>query len=173
MIFLNIIHFFVELFAIASIPLLATAFLDPDILVNKMPYLKNLIIKDNILIILSSAVCVTFSIKALFYIWLIYFQEKFYKKIKISISTKIFNFYLKNNYHHLFNVGPHFLSRNLTYDLQGLRAYLFSLNNFYREILAFLVIFIITAFVNLKIALVISFTLLVISFFIFDFLKLG
>ena len=40
LIFLNIIHFFVELFAIASIPLLATAFLDPDILVNKMPYLK-------------------------------------------------------------------------------------------------------------------------------------
>ena len=79
--------FFVELFAIASIPLLATAFLDPDILVNKMPYLKNLIIKDNILIILSSAVCVTFSIKALFYIWLIYFQEKILQK------NQNFNFY--------------------------------------------------------------------------------
>ncbi len=171
LIFLNIIHFFLELIALVSIPIFATLLIDKKIILEKIPYLVNYFSGDKIMIQFGIFVSLAFIVKNLFLILLMYSQEKFYKNLKMNISTKMFNFYLRESYQYYFEVGPSFLARNVTETLQALRGYLFHLNNLFREVMAFIIVFIIIFLTNYKLALGIAFTFTMISFIYIKTLK--
>jgi ATP-binding cassette, subfamily B, bacterial PglK len=170
-IFLNFIHFIFEFIAILSIPMLAACLIDPAILLNKVSILNEYLSKDNLLFFLGIFVCTAFILKIFFYILVVLLQEKFYKNLKISISTTIFNFYLNTSYRNLHEVGPHYVTRNLTHDVAGLRAYLFSFNNLIRETLAFIIIFALIFISNWKIAISLFSVFLMLSFIFIKLLK--
>ena len=83
----------------------------------------------------------------------------------------MFNFYLNDSYQNYFETGPHFLSRNVTWEIQAFRGYLFHLSNLFRELLAFLVVFIIIFLTNYKLALAIVFIFFIISYLFSKTLK--
>ncbi len=171
LILLNIIHFFLEFIALVSIPIFATLLIEKQIILEKAPIIFNYFSTDNLMVQFGIFVSIAFIIKNLFLILLMYSQEKFYKNLKISISTKMFNFYLKESYQYYFEVGPSFLARNVTETLQALRGYLFHLNNLFREVMAFIIVFIIIFLTNYQLALGIAFTFTLISFVYIKTLK--
>tara|TARA_Y100000816_G_C26105888_1_gene587698 strand:+ start:975 stop:2705 length:1731 start_codon:yes stop_codon:yes gene_type:complete len=171
LILLNIIHFFLEFIALVSIPIFATLLIEKQIILEKAPIIFNYFSSENLMVQFGIFVSIAFIIKNLFLILLMYSQEKFYKNLKISISTKMFNFYLKESYQYYFEVGPSFLARNVTETLQALRGYLFHLNNLFREVMAFIIVFIIIFLTNYQLALGIAFTFTLISFVYIKTLK--
>ena len=154
LILLNLVHFILEFISLVSLPVFATLLIDKEIILNKAPSLfQPFLIENNIILYFGIFLLVAFIIKNLFLVSLIYFQEKFVKNLKISLSTKMFNFYLNANYQTFFEKGPYFLSRNVTHEIQALRSYLFHFNNLFREIMALVVIFSIIFITSYKLAL--------------------
>ena len=164
LILFNIIHFFLEFIALVSIPIFATLLIDKQIILEKAPIIFNYFSSDNLMVQFGIFIKHSILKKNLFLILLMYSQENFYKNLKISISTKMFNFYLKRNYQYYFEVGPSYLARNVTETLQALRGYLFHLNNLFREVMAFIIVFIIIFLTNYQLALGIAFTFTLLSF---------
>ncbi len=167
--FLNSLTFFFELLSLASLPIFVAILLDASFLNTKLAgtfgqsILQNLNEKD--LIILSgSFVVATFVLKNIFLIFLSYFQGLFFKKIKIKLSNKLFNFYLNSPYlYHLQN-NPSKLSRNISMQIEDLYVYFFHCLNLYREFLAILVIFSLLIFVNPTVTIISSISLAFISY---------
>ena len=167
--FLNSLTFFFELLSLASLPIFVAILLDASFLNTKLDgtfgqsILQNLSEKD--LIILSgSFVVATFVLKNIFLIFLSYFQGLFFKKIKIKLSNKLFNFYLNSPYlYHLQN-NPSKLSRNISMQIEDLYVYFFHCLNLFREFLAILVIFSLLIFVNPTVTIISSISLALVSY---------
>ena len=167
--FLNSLTFFFELLSLASLPIFVAILLDASFLNTKLDgtfgqsILQNLSEKD--LIILSgSFVVATFVLKNIFLIFLSYFQGLFFKKIKIKLSNKLFNFYLNSPYlYHLQN-NPSKLSRNISMQIEDLYVYFFHCLNLFREFLAILVIFSLLIFVNPTVTIISSICLAFVSY---------
>tara|TARA_A100001011_G_scaffold400869_1_gene520261 strand:- start:489 stop:2234 length:1746 start_codon:yes stop_codon:yes gene_type:complete len=171
LILLNIVHFFLELIALVSIPIFATLLIDKQLILEKIPLISNFLTDERVMIHLGIFIILAFILKNIFLILLMYSQEKFFKNLKISISMKMFNFYLKESYQYYFEVGPSFLARNVTDTLQALRGYLFHLNNLFREIMAFITVFIIIFITSYKLALSIALAFTLITFIYIKTLK--
>jgi len=159
---LNFLMFILETLSIISIPLFASTLIDPTLVLNKISFYfpeSYFLYLDasNILYISSGFVIISFLLKNLFLLFLLYFQGHFFKDIKINISGKLFNYYVYLPYLEHVEKDPSTLARNITNETQLLNSYLMELAVFIRESSAVLVIFLILIGIQPFITLLVCF----------------
>jgi len=159
---LNFLMFILETLSIISIPLFASTLIDPTLVLNKISFYfpeSYFLYLDasNILYISSGFVIISFLLKNLFLLFLLYFQGHFSKDIKINISGKLFNYYVYLPYLEHVEKDPSTLARNITNETQLLNTYLMELAVFIRESSAVLVIFLILIGIQPFITLLVCF----------------
>jgi hypothetical protein len=99
-VFLNVITFFLEFVSLGALPVFISFIIDPKILLNKLhPHFFSSSILESlnnldILNFLGILVLTIFLLKNFFMIFLLFFQSKFFKDLKINISSKLFNNYV-------------------------------------------------------------------------------
>ena len=133
---LNFLMFILETLSIISIPLFASTLIDPTLVLNKISFYfpeSYFLYLDasNILYISSGFVIISFLLKNLFLLFLLYFQGHFFKDIKINISRKLFNYYVYLPYLEHVEKDPSTLARNITSETQLLNTYLTGVSSFY------------------------------------------
>ena len=159
---LNFLMFILEALSIISIPLFASALIDPILVVNKISFYfpeSYFLYLDasNILYISSGFVIISFLLKNSFLLFLLYWQGHFFKDIQINISRKLFNYYVYLPYLEHVEKDPSTLARNITNETQLLNTYLMELAVFIRESSAVLVIFLILIGIQPFITLLVCF----------------
>ncbi len=149
---LNSMMFFLELISLASVPFFITSVLEPEIVISKLNdifnYQPDNFFVDNLILISSISVIVSFLIKNIFLVLLFLYQGNFFKNLKIDISKKLFYFYTDASFLYHLNNNPSQLARNVTDEIIGVYNYLFHLTLLIRESVAILVIFILVVIVD-------------------------
>lgn len=165
-VFLNVITFFLEFVSLGALPVFISFIIDPKILLNKLhPHFFSSSILESlnnldILNLLGILVVTIFLLKNFFMIFLLFFQSKFFKDLKINISSKLFNNYVYSSYLFHLKKKPSELTRNISDDLDGLSLYLSHVISLVKESMAMFVIFIFLIFLNPLITVLISFFLI-------------
>lgn len=164
---LNSLMFFLEFVTIASVPLFVTSILNPEIVIIKLQGVLNFeiieFLKQNLVIFSSTLVVVSFLIKNIILVLILVYQGNFFRKFKLNLSKKLFNFYTDASFLHHLNRNPSNLSRNVTDEINGVYNYLLQLTQLVRESVAILVIFLLILIVNPLTAISICFFLSLIS----------
>ena len=145
-IILTLLMFFLETISLVSIPLFATVLLNESILFENYKFLNNInLIKDagqaRLIFYCGILVIFSFVVKNLFLVFLIYFQGNFQKKMKINISKKLFEHYIRMPFLNHLEKNPANLSRYVSNEISGFNMYLQSLTLLLRESIAIVVIF--------------------------------
>lgn len=160
--FLNFTNFILELLSILSVPIFASILIDKNYLIDKFKIeLPVYLINYDLILIASFLVVSLFLLKNIFYIFLIYKQSDFIKKIKTDVSEKVFNQYLFGSYNQHLERNPSTITRDATYTVQSFGFYLFHLINLFRESTS--VLFIILLILFVKPIIVISSGILLVS----------
>ena len=115
---MNFLTFFLEFISIISIPLFVGLIFDSSASIEKFEeygvyYFSNFN-DENLIKIFGIIIISIFLIKNVFYFLLIYIQGKFVKNIKIKISKKLLNFYIKSSFSYHAKKNPAELTRNST-----------------------------------------------------------
>ena len=131
-----------------SIPVFTSLLINPKILINKIDfYLPNLVI-ENITFFGGLLVILFFLLKNASLLLLTYIKSNFIKKLKIKLSTKLFNNYLFGSYENFLNQEPATISRNTSTIIQYFSDYLTHLLSFFRELSVIMMILIILIVIN-------------------------
>ena len=167
---LNILNFFLEFASIISIPIFLAILIGTENFYNKFFFLQSF---DRNELIFYAGLFVTgaFLIKNLFYINLIRLQANFLKEIKITISEKLFNFYLFDSFLENINVNPSIKARNVTSEIQGFNSYVVNLNKLLLDGTAITIVFFIIFFATPLVSLTVFVIFLIISVLYFKLLK--
>ncbi len=146
-ILLNILNFLLELLCIISIPIFTSLLINSNLVLDKVDQFLPIVIKDNIIIFGVIGVIIIFILKNLFSLFLAILQNSFFKKVKIKLSTKLFEGYLFGSYENHLNHEPAKISRNATIVIQDFSYYLVHLINLVREISVIAMIFIVLIYI--------------------------
>ena len=146
-ILLNILNFLLELLCIISIPIFTSLLINSNLVLDKVDQFLPVVIKDNIIIFGVIGVIIIFILKNLFSLFLAILQNSFFKKVKIKLSTKLFEGYLFGSYENHLNHEPAKISRNATIVIQDFSYYLVHLINLVREISVIAMIFIVLIYI--------------------------
>ena len=143
---LNFFTFVVELISLGSLPIFIASLINENETYYKISSIfgKNfdvLLGNRNLSFVLGIIVIFSFLLKNLILMALILLQGLFFKKIKLELTTKIFDFYSQSNFLILHKKNPSLIVRNITNEIQNLLPYLSSFLNLIRETTAVLVIF--------------------------------
>ena len=168
--FLNFLVFFLEFASLASIPIFVGLVIDANFLTDKINaylgynFISTMNNKD-IIALVAIFIVIIFILKNAFLLLLTYMQGNFFKRIKLNIADKLFNYYVNCSYlFHLKN-NPSKLSRNISIEIQGIYTYLHHLISIIRESLAILVIIILLIILNPTITTIVFLFLAGIIFF--------
>tara|TARA_B100000886_G_scaffold338509_1_gene301507 strand:- start:683 stop:2413 length:1731 start_codon:yes stop_codon:yes gene_type:complete len=111
-----------ELLSIASIPLFVTYIIDPNLLINKIPFenlqteiLKfyEIIPKNKIMLSLCLVLFTFFLLKNVLSFLIYYFDAKFNRNIKYNINKDLYKHYLLEDYNFHLNTNPAIIQRNI------------------------------------------------------------
>jgi ATP-binding cassette, subfamily B, bacterial PglK len=111
-----------ELLSIASIPLFVTYIIDPNLLIDKIPFenLKTEILKfyeiipkDKIIFILCLILFTFFLLKNILSFLIYYFDAKLNRNIKYHINKDLYKHYLLEDYNFHLNTNPAIIQRNI------------------------------------------------------------
>ena len=164
-----------ELLSISSIPLFVAYIIDPNLLINKIPFesLKTEILKfyeiyprDNIIFIFSFILFAFFLLKNIFSFLIYFFDAKFNRNIKYHINKNLFKHYLFEDYNFHLNTNPAIVQRNI-FSATTASATINSVMIFVKECLLLLGLIILIFFSGLKTNLYIVFTFLILAIIIF------
>ena len=168
---INISVFIFEFLSIISIPIFTSVLLNTTSVFEKYSLFQSNFVKENFLLLASVFVVLTFILKNLFLLYGKYISHAFLRKLKIYLSTKIFNFYFESSLLNTYKLKPSTMYRNVINEMVGIEAFLINLNKFILEISASLIIFAILLFLNFKV----SFSLILIfsslTFFYLRFVR--
>ncbi len=168
---INISVFIFEFLSIISIPIFTSVLLNTTSVFEKYSLFQSNFVKENFLLLASLFVVLTFILKNLFLLYGKYISHAFLRKLKIYLSTKIFNFYFESSLLNTYKLKPSTMYRNVINEMVGIEAFLINLNKFILEISASLIIFAILLFLNFKV----SFSLILIfsslTFFYLRFVR--
>ena len=164
-----------ELLSIASIPLFVSYIIDPNLLINKIPFesLKTEILKlykiyprDNIIFIFSFILFAFFLLKNILSFLIYFFDAKFNRNIKYDINKNLFKHYLFEDYNFHLNTNPAIVQRNIL-SATTASATINSVMIFVKECLLLLGLIILLFFSELKTNLYIVLTFLILAIIIF------
>ena len=141
MVLLNSFNFIFEFLSISSLPIFASALIDPNFTREKITNILNLNFlnaysNQELLTILGIIVIVLFLIKNIYLFLLTVYQANYFKKIKKKLSNDIFSQYINQKYENFIDENSSVLIRNLTSQIQSVYGFLHNIMLFYRELLA-------------------------------------
>lgn len=156
--FFLIIISILEVIGIGMIPILFSVMIGKNLFtyninidfVNKFLQLNT---NSNFLIYLSIFIIIFFLIKNLIFAYLIYFQGKVIKNIKIIFSKRLLEFYIQKNYLYLLKKNSSILVRTLIVDIGNSTIYILHIINFLRDFFILLAITILLFISNPNISL--------------------
>ena len=167
---LNILNFFLEFASIISIPIFLAVLIGAETFFEKFYFLQTYS-RNDLLFFSGMLVTSAFLIKNLFYIFLVKLQANFLKKIKISISEKLFNFYLFDSFIENININPSIKARNVTSEIQGFNNYVINLNKVILDSTAIALVFCIIFYTAPEISLGVFGIFFLISIIYIKFVK--
>ena len=164
-----------ETIGVGIIPMFLFFLNDPENYIGKIPYddLKYILMNldyDKQIFYFLILIGIFFIIKNLFLFFLVLFETKFKKDMKILISENLMKHYLSMNYIFHTNNNPILLARNVGSEVNNVAIYMVSLVLLFREILLILLILSILLFVDVQSSIytVLSFVFLIITYFYFS-----
>ncbi len=166
--FLNFSTFVVELISLGSLPIFIASLINENETYNKLSLIfgKNfdlILGNSNLSFVLGIVVISSFLFKNLILMALILFQGSYFKKLKVELTNKIFDFYSQSNFLILNKRNPSLTVRNITNEIQNLLPYLTHFLNLIKELSAVLVIFLLLFYFEPISTLLVSSLFLLIS----------
>ena len=156
-VFLNVGNFFFELISLLSIPIFITSIVSSEkiftkllLIENKMNYEINFITNDNLLLVSSLLVLVSFYLKNFFLSFQIYQERKFYKNFNFELKSRLYNYFLLASYSELLKKNPAELVRSTINDVRHTALFLEHLSIIIRNIICLIVIVLISLFLISK-----------------------
>lgn len=168
---INIVVFFLEFFSMMSIPIFASALLNTKLFISKYDFLMNTFIEENFLVLASIFLISTFLLKNLSIVFGRYVTQNYLKNLKIKLSTKLFSHYFQSSLLDIQFLKPSIMFRNCVSEVEGVYAYLLSLNKLILETSAAIVIFIILLTLNVQMSLTLILIFSSVTFFYFKFVR--
>ena len=166
---------FIEMIGIGSIPIFAIAIIEPDRILNNLPYFINFdFIKDinnkQLTLYISLLILIIFLFKNIYLGFINFFSGLVIKQIRLNTYNNLFYSYLKSNYEFHINRNSADLIRNMTSDVGKSVSYIMSSILLVKEFLIIFTIFVGLIFIDYKISLLI-FSLLGLLTIIFFFVS--
>ena len=168
---INIVVFFLEFFSMMSIPIFASALLNTKLFISKYDFLFFSFIEENFLVLASIFLISTFLLKNLSIVFGRYVTQNYLKNLKIKLSTKLFSHYFQSSLLDIQFLKPSIMFRNCVSEVEGVYAYLLSLNKLILETSAAIVIFIILLTLNVQMSLTLILIFSSVTFFYFKFVR--
>lgn len=172
---LNVTSLFFELLCLISIPFFVTSIFNPELVIEKLNFynLNNLLYLDSQNLIYFSILFVvsSFLLKNFFLIFILIYQGKLLKHVKISLEKKVFNYYIDLPFKHHSKNNPANILRSINDEVMGFYNYAYHYLLFVKEIFTLILIFIIFSITNLNASLVISLFFLILIFFYVKYIK--
>tara|TARA_B100001142_G_scaffold317589_1_gene358722 strand:+ start:243 stop:1997 length:1755 start_codon:yes stop_codon:yes gene_type:complete len=164
----------VEMIGIGSVPIFAMVIVEPDRVLQKLPYFLDLdfineVDKKTLTLYTAIILFLIFLFKNIYLGFLNFFSGTLIKKIKSNTYNDMFSYYIKSNYEFHISRNSADLIRNITTEVSKSVAYITSFILLAKEILIVITIFIMLVIVDSKISFLI-FILLGIFSLIFFFL---
>mgnify|MGYP001260353243 CR=1 FL=1 len=163
---LTVILVFLEILSLGSIVPLLTSISSSEMpnFINKMEinFLKNKS-KDDLILIFIILFFLIYLIKILFNIFYIYFSNKFTFDIYSSLSNRLFKIYINQNWLFYLNYNTAFIIRNIIGEANTVRvSFIEPSLRIFSEIFVFCSIVLLLLFVEIKITLILIFSIILI-----------
>jgi ATP-binding cassette, subfamily B, bacterial PglK len=177
-VFLNVGNFFFELISLLSIPIFITSIVSSEkiftkllLIENKMNYEINFITNDNLLLVSSLLVLVSFYLKNFFLSFQIYQERKFYKNFNFELKSRLYNYFLLASYSELLKKNPAELVRSTINDVRHTALFLEHLSIIIRNIICLIVIVLISLFLSVVNTLTISSIFFLLGYLYYKYLR--
>lgn len=166
-----------EAVSIGVIPAIFAILIDKNLILEKIKFsesLSNFFLifwnSENLFLIISISILIFFSLKTLIFFIFIFFESNLFNRIKINLSSNMFEIYLKKNYLFHSSNNPIILGRNITSEVNSTVAYIKNFLIIIKEIFQILLIGLILLIANFKISISIFLILTTLAFIYFKFI---
>ena len=176
LIFLHIVSSFLEIISIGVIPILVLALINPEKIILLA---KNSIFEDFISFIAlqdfllygSCLIIFVFLFKNIFLSFLMYFEISFFSSLRKSISFRLFEKYIRQDYLFHTRNNPSKLIRNISQEVNFAAGYIEGIMNLIKESLIVISIITLLLFANILMTLVITIALVSVVIIFYILLK--
>jgi ATP-binding cassette, subfamily B, bacterial PglK len=164
-----------ELLSIASIPLFVTYIIDPNLLIDKIPYenLKTEILKfyeiipkDKIIFSLCLVLFTFFLLKNILSFLIYFFDAKLNRNIKYNINKDLYKHYLLEDYNFHLNTNPAIIQRNI-FSATTAANTINTVTIFFKEFLLLLGLILLLIFSEFKANLYVVLSFLILAIIVF------
>jgi len=162
-----------EIIGLASIPVLLSSIIISDSgnliqinIFNLTDLISSFSQEDQIKLI-SVFIILLFTIKNIFHAFIIFFQGKIIKNIKIYLSTELFKYYLNQEYIFLLKKKSSDMLRTLSIDVGNSTIYILNLLNFIKETLILISIIALLFLSNTQISIFLFTSFFIVAFIFF------
>ena len=164
LIFLHIVSSFLEIISIGVIPILVLALIDPEkiILLAKDTIFENFlsfIVLQDFLLYGSYLIIFIFLFKNIFLSFMMYYEISFFSSLRKSISFRLFEKYIRQDYLFHTRNNPSKLIRNISQEIDFAAGYIEGIMTIIKESLIVISIIILLLFVNILMTLAITISL--------------
>lgn len=170
LLFINLVNFILEFLSLVSIPIFVSVLLKDELSINKLNFVFNFLSSENLLFYSTALVVISFLLKNILLTFNAYYQARYLRIIRSSLSKQFFNFYFENNSNDQ-NLIPSTMARNVSNSIQGFYAYFESFNKLVKDSAAVITIAIIILFINFKIGTILLLIFFTITIMYLSFLK--
>ena len=167
---------FVEMVGISSIPIFIIMLLSPELIYEKLNFLNEFILfeninSQNIVLIGSVLIIVIFFIKNSYLGLYYYFSGLFFRNINIRLSKTIFEHYLRSNYSFHISKNPNELLRNTVNECNKVVSLISEVFQLFLEGMILIIIFILLLNINFFLSLTVFTIFFFITFLFYTFFK--
>ena len=167
--FLSIVVSFVEIIGIGFLAVFAVSISDPKIFLDKIPLidLKNYLSSlenFSLIAVLAIVIFLAFLFKHLITFIIFYFEIKIVKNLSLKIKQKIFKSFLSENYEYYINNNKSELINVVTNQIASFLSYAFTVIQILKEVFLISIIFFVILFVNWKVVLFLTLSLILLTF---------
>lgn len=173
--FFLVILSLLEFVGIGSIPIYISLILDTEVFVEKFnlqflsSYIDNVNTKEELILFSSIILLLIFVVKNLLQSFIIYFEGKLIKKIKVDLSSKLFEKYLKLEFRHFLRENSSIFIRTVNLDVGNTSIFMLNIINLVKESLLLITICVLLLVTEpiISICLFFYFSLTVYAFYYF------
>jgi ABC-type bacteriocin/lantibiotic exporter with double-glycine peptidase domain len=167
---------FVEMVGISSIPIFIIMLLSPELIYEKLSFLNEFILfeninNQNIVLIGAILIIVIFLIKNSYLALYYYFSGLYFRNINIRLSKTVFEHYLQSNYSFHLNKNPNELLRNTINECNKVVSLISEVFQLFLEGMILIIIFILLLNINFFLSLTVFSIFLLITFLFYTFFK--
>ncbi len=158
-----------ELLSLATIPAYISYIISGELSYLKVSYNNTIFTTNNIGNVIVIFIIFVFVIKAIFLLYVDYFELNLTKKIKVNLCNSLMKIYLKNKYKFFVDNNSSILSRNLIYETSNSVNFIQCIITIFKELALLIVIFILVFIYKPLLAILILFSLIIGALFFYFF----